>query len=355
MDIYNPEIKVEPATWEGKTFHVIREDYLPGGTKQRALFEFINRRKEEEFVYAGPTSGYAHCALSYVTKLLNKKATVFLQTGAPHRDEHAPLVQYTRSNGANIHLLAKTLDDTTKDATNYVENVNKGKETPTCFMCPFGLDSEEYKEILRNALISAMPQELKDSPPKRLWITVGSGTLLRVIATIWTETVFMPVRVGKGVWEDQYDPQVWKRMGDGLTIEDLKAPQRFFEKVARELLPPYSSVSNYDAKVWQFVQKHGKDGDYIWNVGRDKTDEDIPPAFRSNAVVFDPSNRDQRYGNNRREERISNYNRSNYDRRSNGYNGRRREGNDRNHYEERRNTGDRSRESDRQPRGRYYD
>jgi len=32
------------------------------------------------------------------------------------------------------------------------------------------------------------------------------------------------------------------------------------------ILPPYPSVDTYDAKLWQFVLKYGKSGDYIWNV-----------------------------------------------------------------------------------------
>ena len=42
------------------------------------------------------------------------------------------------------------------------------------------------------------------------------------------------------------------------------APEKFYEKA--KLPPPYPSVPEYDAKVWQFVKNHGKPGDYIWNV-----------------------------------------------------------------------------------------
>ncbi len=45
------------------------------------------------------------------------------------------------------------------------------------------------------------------------------------------------------------------------------APEKFWERAL--VLPPYPSVSTYDAKVWQFVLEHGNDGDYVWNVGKD--------------------------------------------------------------------------------------
>lgn len=44
------------------------------------------------------------------------------------------------------------------------------------------------------------------------------------------------------------------------------APEKF-EQPAKSP-PPYPSCDNYDAKVWQFVSRHGSDGAVIWNVGR---------------------------------------------------------------------------------------
>lgn len=40
--------------------------------------------------------------------------------------------------------------------------------------------------------------------------------------------------------------------------------------------PPYPSVANYDAKLWEFVEQHAEDGDYVWNVGSDRG-KDLPP------------------------------------------------------------------------------
>ena len=42
------------------------------------------------------------------------------------------------------------------------------------------------------------------------------------------------------------------------------SPEKFEEPA--HILPPYPSVDTYDAKLWQFVLKYGKSGDYIWNV-----------------------------------------------------------------------------------------
>lgn len=133
-------------------------------------------------------------------------------------------------------------------------------------LLPFGLDSQLFTETLEEQIRSAIPSDLS---PKRVWITVGSGTLLRVLAKIWKNTIFMPVIVGKKMWEDQYEPEVWERLGGSERINQLAAPQRFVERVPSNLMPPYPSISTYDAKLWQRVLEYGQEGDYIWNVGRD--------------------------------------------------------------------------------------
>ena len=43
-----------------------------------------------------------------------------------------------------------------------------------------------------------------------------------------------------------------------------KSPYEFDKK--ETILPPYPSVDNYDAKVWRFVLKYAKNGDYVYNI-----------------------------------------------------------------------------------------
>lgn len=71
-----------------------------------------------------------------------------------------------------------------------------------------------------------------------------------------------PRQVGKKVWPDQYK---------GMDAKLFEAPERFQEDARRQ--PPYPSVRNYDAKLWQFVEQHAEEGDYVWNVGSDRGDE----------------------------------------------------------------------------------
>jgi hypothetical protein len=63
--------------------------------------------------------------------------------------------------------------------------------------------------------------------------------------------------VGKKIWPDQ--------LNDRTTL--YISTESFMDRAV--IQPPYPSVSTYDAKLFTFYLKHGLDGDYIWNVGKD--------------------------------------------------------------------------------------
>ena len=92
--------------------------------------------------------------------------------------------------------------------------------------------------------------------PKRIWLVAGSGTLLKSLRKVFPRSKFMVVQVGKKIWPDQM------RVKDKLFV----SPKKFWEKA--DPLPPYPSVSTYDAKLWEFVLKYGKNDDYVWNVAK---------------------------------------------------------------------------------------
>ena len=259
MDLNPPLIIDSYKLIDNSTINVIDDGKLLGGTKQRALIRFVDYYKDyDEFVYAGPSIGFAQVALTIACVKMNKKITLFIQNTL---DYIPNLTFWCQTLGANVFIYYDKLSNIEESAKYYVET----KETKP-FLIPFGLESPIYTNFLYEELLRVIPPELN---PKRLWLVVGSGTLLRVLARIWNKTEFFPIQVGKQIWEDQYDPEVWTRMGGRERIDQLKAPQKFFESVYGKNLPPYESVANYDSKVWQQVVKYAKDGDYIWNVASD--------------------------------------------------------------------------------------
>lgn len=238
----NPLIKIQDFHVRGIIVHVIRDDLLLAGTKQRALYPLLASHKDDEFVYAGPTTGAGQLAVAYCTKLLGRNATLFLQGPSA-------LSELSRKYGAKIHLHNK-LYECQQAAQEYVKS-RKGAR-----LLPFGLECDEFTSLLEQQLRICTCK----IQPRRMWIVVGSGTLLRVLARIFTSTIFLAVQVGKKIWEDQFEPQVWTR------ISIFVAPQKFFDAVPAKLAPPYSSCATYDAKIWQFVLQYAQNDDYVWNV-----------------------------------------------------------------------------------------
>jgi hypothetical protein len=246
----NPTICIKPLAVGDKNFVLIDDGVLIGGTKQRLLGKFVGTVDFSEFVYAGPSIGIAQLALAYACSLWNKRATVFLNSHSSNVDPYTKLaIQYGAQIRYAPRVSGRTLADTQAASKAYCDKRKR------CLLLPFGLKSdpgEIFFDVFREAIVAALPKELE--PPKRLWITCGSGFLFSVLHSIWPDTEFLIVQVGRTIWQDQLD---------GKKAKKFIAPERFGEMAV--LPPPYNTPSRYDGKLWQFVLEHGKDGDHIWN------------------------------------------------------------------------------------------
>lgn len=245
---HNPKAQIIPIPHEGKTFYLIQDHAVIGGTKTRGLYQYIKSKPQyAEFIYAGPATGNAQFALAYCCSLLGKRATVFLSS-VPRVGNTEPTKNALKYG---IHIAGKfaTLAAAQEASKEYAA------EDPERLLCPFGLDDEEFIEILRANLRSAFSA---DFAPSTIWITVGSGTVLRTLLRLFPNAKYKCVLVGRNIWEDQFTAAQWAQ----LTL--YRAPEKFHENA--KFVPPYESLRNYDAKLWRFVAEFGQDGDHIWNV-----------------------------------------------------------------------------------------
>ena len=245
--LYNPQMVITDHEYKNVNFKVFRDDKLIGGTKQRALVPLMIKSKKKTFVYAGPVTGYAQVAMAYCAFLTRKKAVIFLVK----QSERTPLTKYVATFAPRVEI--KEIQDGNlkkiqEIATKYTKETNS-------YQMAFGGDSPDYVKELCKALKRSLPSGLK---PKRIWLVVGSATILKVLYKIFPNTHFNIVQVGKKIWPDQI-------IADKTTlyISDEK-----FMDVAKQQ-PPYPTVATYDAKLWTFFKQHGQSGDYIWNVGAD--------------------------------------------------------------------------------------
>jgi len=251
-----------------RTFKVIRDDVLPGGSKQRALGLILLASKSKKHMYAGPENGFAQVALAYASKICGKVGlTMVAEPRGGSRGKLHGAVRKAMVLGAKLIEVPpprNRLQDIKTEARRVCtesENTDaEGNEKIT--LLPFGLDCEAFVGCLAYALRQSLPENLREKGPKRLWLVAGSSVLFATFHRMWPETHFLVVQVGKKIYPDQLE---------GKKVTKFIAPEKFWE-TARDL-PPYPSVRTYDAKLWQFVLKYGEDGDYIWNVACDPSDE----------------------------------------------------------------------------------
>ncbi len=241
----NPKLVIEKF----EDFNVVRDDLLTGGTKQRGAVPLFSAIPQKEIIYVSPTTGFAQIALSLAAKLTGKKAIIYMAKERPLRPQTIKakmlggIIREGKVGEKMASLRTKAEAYINEDPENRIELY-------------LGLDLPEFKDALETAIREAvMGTELEDVEQSRtFWVVGGSAILARVLAKIFINSKFNVVQVGRPV-ELPSEFTVWI------------APESFYEDAKQP--PPFPSVLTYDAKVWQFAKKHGKPGDYIWNVAAD--------------------------------------------------------------------------------------
>lgn len=254
-DLYNPPMIITSHEFNIGSrllkFQVFRDDELIGGTKQRAMIPMFEKIKKSVFIYAGPPQGYAQIALSFAAKLTHKKAVLFLNK-LPRPTDLTNFAMGFNSDGNRDIVTLYEVSGDLKKAQECAKTYND--ETPDSYLLSFGGNEKPFINALTKSLHKAIPVDIN---PKRIWLVAGSATILNVLYIIFPDTEFHVVQVGKKIWDDQLD----------LTRTTLYISDEKFSDVAREQ-PPYPSVKTYDAKLWKYFKQHGKNGDFIWNVGK---------------------------------------------------------------------------------------
>ena len=196
----NPPVSILAARTHNRpdpiTVYVIRDDVLPGGTKQRATALLFNSQ-DRTYVYAGPVFGYAQLALTVCANASGKHATVIV--ARQRSGELHPLTARAAALGA--HVVERGYPNRLKDIQAFSQDYVGAR--PRTYLLPFGLDCETFIQGLVDRLRVSLPAHLLTRPPRRLWLVAGSATLLASFSRLWPHTEFLVVQVGKTVWPDQ--------------------------------------------------------------------------------------------------------------------------------------------------------
>lgn len=255
-----------PLSWDivslpkrhGNVF-VIRDDRLPGGTKQRAAVPFVTRLKTDGIktcVYASPSSGYAQIALAKSCEIAGVRCVIFAER------LNGRISNFTREACASLTTsieMCESLAAAEIDAQAFA-----GQQADT-FKVPLGFASLAFKADLLDAISERWHNFTQQigRQPDRIWLPVGSGTLLSIMRLLLpADCCIMAVDVGV-LPENDKRIQAAKSTSNTEYVR-LNLP---FSMPA-VVQPPVPSNSYYDAKLWQVIEQHGKDGDVWWNVAR---------------------------------------------------------------------------------------
>jgi len=251
--LYNPKLQIDKISHNNLILNVFRDDYVVGGTKTRAcvtlLQKVIKEKDIKQLIYSGASNGYAQVAIAYVLYLLKrsdiKLIFVFQELDDIETKKLRELSKYYHPN-TQYTLIKGTMKDLYPIVDAYT--------APTDYLIPFGFAFKEYKKILYKKL-SKYLKPIKDKI-KRLWLVVGSGTILYVLQKILPNTQFLGVQVGRTIKsEEVYDSDRLK-----LYVSSYKLYEKYNGKI------PYNSLATYDGKVMEFIEKYAVSGDYVWNI-----------------------------------------------------------------------------------------
>ncbi len=234
-----PPVVDEVQLDKKRTIYVVRDDLVPGGTKQRFLGPMVRaNRNIDTWVMPTSTYGYAQVAMSVVCKEENRELVIFY----PKRKQ---IFEYTRkaaeAGAVIIPVNMGMLTVCTARAKEYIE------EHPKSMMFPFG---GNHPIVLEH--IKRIAQGIA-SNPSEVWTALSSGTLSRGLQLAWPNTEFYGVSVGHEPTEEQRGRATM-----------FKASEKFDQKAKDP--PPFPSCAFYDAKVWAIMKEHASDGALFWNV-----------------------------------------------------------------------------------------
>lgn len=222
----------DPIIEDYNGIKVVREDLLEVGSKARAGEALIANCKSDTIVYVQPRFGYAGVSLTKLCKQYGKKLVLFMPSSKEVSEHQA----YCIENGCEYHFYRiAAMPNLNLIAKKYANETG-------AFFIPLGL-----KHPLVTAMIIKTAIKIKE--PNSFWTAFSTGVLNRALQIAWPNSQANGLAVARNIHDGE--------KGRANVIghyQDFSANSK--------IMPPFPSASNYDAKVWEYLQP----GDLFWNV-----------------------------------------------------------------------------------------
>lgn len=234
-------------------FNVIDESISnPVGAKARFGEFLMQNVEQDEIVYVQPRKGFAGISLSYLCKKYGKKLTLVMPASKNSSEHQRLCIEY----GAKpLFLRVAAMPNANAMAKKYAEATG-------AFYVPLGLDHEF---VTANAVRSIYDYFLDKEKPKTMWTVISTGVLSRALQIALPETHFRAVGVARNI-----------QQGELGRAEFMSYHKPFNAK--SDLIPDKFDCENtYDSKGWDYLCRHGEEGDWFFNVAGNAPSTSVLP------------------------------------------------------------------------------
>lgn len=208
-------------------FNVLRDDLLAGGTKRRALVNWLPMLGATSFNYAGTVFGSGGWALAEACRDLGFDCRLYIA-----RSEYRP--PWT------IKFRDKIIWCDAIPVSMILDVIPSGNG----LTLPLGFDDPDFKSCL-SSVFSEVEMDVTE-----IWMACVSGVLVSAAQAAWPDKTVNAVCVAR-------------HHGDLGRAVKYSAPEKYHRPA--ELPPPYPANIFSDAKLWRFARASGLKNALIWN------------------------------------------------------------------------------------------
>jgi hypothetical protein len=240
---------------DGRQIFVVRDDYMPFGTKARAGSAIMSCDKYscyDTIVYVQPRAGWAGLSLAETCRLAGKRLILF----CPASKDASEHQRAAKAAGAELRFVKiAAMPVLQKYARDFAVKRNY-------LFFPLGL---AVPEAVAGIAKVAMDLKIK---PKQVWYAMSTGVLSRGLQLAWPKAEHIGVAVARNI-----------QPGERGNARIISHPMAFLQDA--KVLPPFPSARNYDAKVYEYMEREAVNGALMWNVAGEVSPK--PPAQNFNS------------------------------------------------------------------------
>ncbi len=245
-----PDIFNEPVVQQHNGFNVVRDDHLVGAKARFGQWLF-RALEPDTVVYVQPRAGLAGVSLLKLAQKFNKNIVLFMPSSKQISMHQAICIE--RGATPKFRRIA-AMPNLNKYASEWAREHD-------AFFVPLGL---YHPLVVAGAVRTAHELARVHGEPEEFWTVFSTGVLTRGLQIGWPGAKAHTVAVARNA-----------KQGELGAASVYSHPYQFLKNEDKDLLPPFPTVNNYDAKAWRYMSSLAKPGAWFYNVGKEPELNDL--------------------------------------------------------------------------------